>query len=162
LDALAVAGFKAKGCDAVIFGAGGAARAVGWSLGSVKAKRVNLAARSPQKAGALVKALKKNFPGTEFQVGQAPAALWVNATPLGMEGFPDESPAVGSKCRMAFDLVYGRKTKFLCEAEAAGAKTANGLSMLVFQALRAWEFWFKPLGEARRKTIARGILKELS
>jgi len=163
LDALDAAGFSPKGKDAVIFGAGGAARAVGWALGSAHAAKVLICARSEGKAKELSKALKKSFPKTEFSVGTArAAALWVNATPLGMDGFPDRSPAEGSQCRLAFDLVYGRETPFLHEAEVAGAKTLDGLSMLVFQALRGWEFWFEALGEARRKTLAREILKEIS
>ena len=65
------------------------------------------------------------------------------------------------ECEFAFDLVYGRDTAFLREAGKTGAKTLEGSSMLVFQALRGWEFWFKPLGAGKRAKLAADILKEL-
>lgn len=161
LDALAQAGFQID--EAVVFGAGGAARAVGWALGSAKARSVRLCARRPQAAKRLAADLKKGFPRTDFSAGPAvEAVLWVNATPLGMEGFPDESPAAKAQCRFAFDLVYGRKTAFLRQAQAAGAKTRDGLSMLVFQALRAWEFWRRPLGDRARRRLAGELLREFA
>jgi shikimate dehydrogenase len=109
----------------------------------------------------LAAALKGARKGTEISAGASrAAALWVNATPLGMEGFPDESPASAGKCSFAFDLVYGRETAFLREAKKSGARTQGGLSMLAHQALRGWEFWFSPLG-AKREKLAGKILKEL-
>ena len=52
---------------------------------------------------------------------------------------------------------YGRVER---EVIAIRAKTLDGLSMLVFQALRGWEFWFKPLGKTREQ-LAAMILREL-
>ena len=108
--------------------------------------------------------LGKAFPKTRFSAGQAVAApLWVNATPLGMKGFPRRSPApkgLGG-CELAFDLVYGRKTPFLKQARASGSKTVDGLSMLAYQALRAWEFWFKPLPAPRRRALKTAIIRGL-
>ncbi len=161
LDALAAGGFHTDGIDAVVYGAGGAARAAAWALGEAGAKSVRICARRGEQAKKLATDLKKLFRSTEFSAGPSrDADLWVNATPLGMEGFPDESPAGRGKSRMAFDLVYGRETAFLGQAREAGAKTLDGLSMLVFQALRGWEFWFKPLGKTREQ-LAAMILREL-
>ncbi len=162
LDALAVIGLKVRGIEAVIFGAGGSARAVGWALGKAGAGRVRIAARNAAAGQELAASLQKLFAKTRYSAGPAaPAALWVNATPLGMDGFPDEPPARPLNCGAAFDLVYGRRTAFLREAAASGIKSQDGLAMLVFQALRGWELWFKPLGEGRRRALARDILKEL-
>jgi shikimate dehydrogenase len=139
-DALALADFSVKGQDAVIFGAGGAAQAAVFELKRLGASNVMLCRRGEK----------------------APQAeLWVNATPLGWkEGEP--SPAgESSQCRLAFDMVYGRETKFLSLARASGAKAVDGRGMLAAQALRSWEIWFGPLGEYARRKLAEQAIKEL-
>lgn len=162
-DALAAVDFKARGKDALIFGAGGAARAVGYALGRAGARRVRFVGRTPRRAQETARALEARFSRTRFEVGPAvPAALWVNATPLGMKGFARRSPApVEMACDLAFDLVYGRRTPFLMRAKARRIKACDGLSMLVYQALRAWEFWTRPLGAVRRKNLHDQIIGEL-
>lgn len=162
LDALTALDFDPQGRDAVVFGAGGAARAAAWALGKAGASLVRICGRDPGKAAALSRELANHFPKTGYTAGQPRAAeLWVNATPLGMAGFPDETPFAGKAlCGRAFDLVYGRKTAFLREAERAGAPAADGLDMLVAQALRAWEFWFAPIG-ARERLLIRCDLRGL-
>lgn len=151
---------KAK--DAVVFGAGGAARAVAYALGESGARSVRIVARSPGKARSLALEFGKLFPRTRFSAG-APmrADVWVNATPLGMKGFPRKSPAPRKlACGFAFDLVYGGKTPFLKDASAAGIGSADGLDMLVCQALRGWEFWRGALG-ARRARLRDALLEKL-
>ena len=49
-DALREAGFAAGGRDALVFGAGGAARAALCALGRLRARRVTIAARRPEAA----------------------------------------------------------------------------------------------------------------
>jgi shikimate dehydrogenase len=151
LDALLALGFNPKGRDAVIFGAGGAARAAAWALAKSGAQSVRICARDPKKAGELARELAGLSSCAVDAGASRPAELWVNATPLGMRGFPDEAPFTGeARCEAAFDLVYGRKTAFLREAERAGAKSCDGLEMLLCQALRAWEYWFAPIPAAKR------------
>lgn len=163
-DALLETGFAPKDRGALVFGAGGAARAVGYALGAAGASHVRFSARTVGRARKTARELAKVFPKTRYSAGAATAApLWVNATPLGMKGFPQRSPApkklVG--CELAFDLVYGRRTPFLKQARAQDAQTLDGLSMLAYQALRAWEFWFKPLGAARRRALKTAIIRGL-
>lgn len=162
-DALSEAGIETSGEDVMIFGAGGAARAAAFALGSSGARSVRFVNRSPENAAAAVKALKKRFTRTVFEAGPLePSFLWVNATPLGMEGFAARSPAPGQfECSAAFDMVYGGATPFLRQAGRSGVKACDGLSMLVFQALHAWEFWVEPLGPDRRRALAQELLKEL-
>ncbi len=161
-DALGEAGFSAKGCEALIFGAGGAARAVAFALGRLKAREVSICARRPQRARALARDMAALFPRTAFRSARPAAAeLAVNATPLGR--FPhDRSPAPASwpGCQLAFDLVYGRRTAFLRQAQGLGAQTIDGTSMLVFQALRSWEFWFGPLGAERRGLWKKRLMRK--
>ncbi|HXT00089.1 MAG TPA: shikimate dehydrogenase [Elusimicrobiota bacterium] len=163
-DALRAAGFAVRGKRALVFGAGGAARAAGWALAREGAKSVRFSARTPSRARRSAHALAPHFPNTRFSAG-APAAaeVWVNATPLGMKGFPDRSPAPKSlpSPALAVDLVYGRRTAFQRDAAARGARVADGAGMLVHQALRAWEYWDKPLGAKRRTALAVPLLKEV-
>ncbi len=168
-DALEETGFRARGKDAVIYGAGGAARAVGYALAKMKARRVFFAARRPARAQKLAEDLNKRLGTAVFRDCAPPApagaALQVNATPLGMRGSSRRSPAPASSwdgCELAFDLVYGNDTPFLRAARSRGVPAIDGLSMLVSQALRAWELWTRPLGRARRKSLKRAIIKELT
>ena len=164
-DALRLAGVSARGKDALVFGAGGAARAAGWALARDGARQVRFSNRTAARARACVRALAPSFPGTAFSAGiPRDADIWVNATPLGMSGARDASPAP-ARLRapgVAVDLVYGRRTAFQRAAAARGAVVVDGAGMLVFQALRAWEFWDKPLGAHRRARLASRLIKELT
>lgn len=163
-DALREARFRVKGRDALIFGAGGGARAVAAALGRLRARRVTIAARRPEAARALARAMAASFPGTVFAAAEAAAAdIAINTTPLGLAGFPDRSPAPAdwAGCGLAFDLVYGRCSAFQRQAQRLGAATLDGGAMLVFQALRSWEFWFGPLGAPRRAALKDRLLEKL-
>ena len=163
-DALREAGLAIRGKSALVFGAGGAARAAGWALASEGAKKVRFCARTAARAERAAKALKPHFRKTSFSAG-APVAsdIWVNATPLGMKGFSDRSPAPRALAspELAVDLVYGRRTAFQRDAASRGARVTDGAAMLVHQALRAWEYWDKPLGARRRAALAVPLLKEV-
>ncbi len=163
-DALRESGFTAAGCDALVFGAGGAARAALCALGRLRARRVNIAARRPEAARTLARTMAANFPGTVFTTGRPVAAdLAVNATPLGLPGLPDRSPAASDwpGCGLALDLVYGRGTAFQRQARRLGARVLGGSNMLVCQALRSWEFWFGPLGALRRAALKCRLVESL-
>ena len=62
---------------------------------------------------------------------------------------------------LAVDLVYGRHTAFLRQAQGLGARTLDGTSMLVFQAMRSWEFWFGPLDSKRRALWQKRLMEKL-
>ncbi|MEK7381953.1 MAG: shikimate dehydrogenase [Elusimicrobiota bacterium] len=161
-DALRRAGVAARGRDALVFGGGGAARAAGWALGKEGARAVRFTARTTERAKKTAKDLGRCFPRTRFSAGAcAPAEIWVNATPLGMKGFPDRSPAPKflPSPEAAVDLVYGRRTAFQRDAAARDARVVDGAPMLVFQALRAWESWDRPFGAARRAKLAGPLLR---
>ncbi len=163
-DALKSAGVKARGKSTLVFGAGGAARAAGWALAREGARSVRFTARTASRARRTANDLRKIFPRTRFSAGAgAPAEIWSNATPLGMKGFPDRSPAPKHlpSPEAAVDLVYGRRTAFQRDAAARGARVEDGAAMLVYQALRAWEFWDKPLGGRRRAALAGPLMKEV-
>jgi len=146
LDACA-AGWDATE-DALVLGAGGAARAVVFGLLERGVKRVHLANRTLERAHAL---------GRQFGAGVQPlawerigevlprAGLLVNTTSLGMHGQPslrlDVSPLASHA--VVADLVYvPLQTELLAAARARGLKTADGLGMLLHQAVRGFELWF--------------------
>lgn len=163
-DALRRSGVKARGKSALVFGAGGAARAAGWALARAGARRVRFCARTQGRAKRTASDLQRRFPRTKFSSGQAISAhIWINATPLGMKGFPDRTPAPRALAspETAVDLVYGRRTAFQRDAARRGATVTDGAAMLVFQALRAWEYWDKPLGAAKRAALAERLIEEV-
>lgn len=72
--------------------------------------------------------------------------LCVNATPVGM--YPNTDAMVISEekishCKALFDAVYNpERTKLIATAQALGIKTVGGMAMLVWQAVKAHEFWY--------------------
>ena len=133
---------------AVVFGAGGAARAVIASLIEVGAPEIRLANRTRARADAL----RAEF-GTRIKVFvwlQAGnmlegAATVVNTTSLGMVGKQEfRVPLDGLKPgAVVTDLVYTPlRTHFLSEAEKAGCTVVDGLGMLLHQAVPGFERWF--------------------
>ena len=155
---------RVEGEDAWIWGAGGAARAVAYSLGERRARCVHVFNRDHSRAQSLVAQLESRFPSTRFRAsrspddtGSRPLSLLVNATPLGMKGVPvtdlptafpfmDALPVTRYAC--AFDLVYvPEHTPFLSRAEELGIFPIGGLGMLVDQAIATWELWFGSLQE---------------
>lgn len=165
MDALKFAGVGMSGVHVLVFGAGGAARAAGYAVAKGGAKTVRFTNRTASTAKTCARDLAPYFPKTSFSAG-APrnADIWINATPLGQNGNPDISPAPKSLRApgAAVDMVYGKKTAFQRHAERLGANVSDGTAMLVFQALRAYEFWDRPLGPRRRALLAAALIKELS
>lgn len=160
------AGFDAAGTQAVIFGSGGAAQAVATVLAGRGAAAVTFAVRSRAHGDALVQRYRAAFAQIRFDVAPfdaAPrAALFVNATPLGM---PGRAGAIALPSQLApqtlvFDLVYRPLvTPLLAEARARGLRAIGGLTMLIEQARATYERWFgarPPLdGAARMRLEAR-------
>ncbi|MCB5950628.1 shikimate dehydrogenase [Enterococcus sp. BWT-B8] len=74
------------------------------------------------------------------------STLLVNATGVGMkpdlEAAPISDFSIITKDLAVFDVIYTpRETRLLKEAKARGAKTANGLGMLLYQGAAAFELW---------------------
>ncbi len=132
-----------SGLRCVVLGAGGAARAVVRSLAGAGAASVAVVNRTEERA---VRAAALAGPvGTVAGPGSvADADLVVNATPVGMGddgGLPLDPDLLGPG-QVVVDLVYHPATTPLLEAAAArGARTGNGLPMLVGQAAAAFTLW---------------------
>jgi shikimate dehydrogenase len=145
---------------AVVFGAGGAARAVIAALIEVGVPEIRLANRTRARA----EALRSDF-GAKVHVHewvQMPnllddAATVVNTTSLGMDGkaeFRVDLSRMNPRA-LATDLVYTPlRTGFLEAAEAIGCMTVDGLGMLLHQAAPGFERWFGQRPEVDAATRA--------
>jgi shikimate dehydrogenase len=128
------------GDAAVLFGAGGAARAAAVALGRLGARVRVEARRADQAADVQRLALEA---GANLLDGTARPRLVINATPLGLHGelLPERFRALDAD-QLALDLVYGPEpTPFVRMARAAGARSWDGLGMLVAQAGASFERW---------------------
>lgn len=137
-----------KDGPAAIFGAGGAARAVVASLTDAGVPEVLISNRTRIRAERLKEDFGNRIRVVDWvQAGNMvdEAALVVNTTSLGMTGKPElRVPLDGLKAnKVVTDLVYSPlKTPLLQEAERIGCKTVDGLGMLIYQAVPAFERWF--------------------
>lgn len=133
---------------AVVFGAGGAARAVLQALAEVGVPEILLTNRTRSRADHLREEFGQRITVVDWvQAGNVieNAELVVNTTSLGMQGQPDlRVPLDGLQPgTVVTDLVYTPlKTRLLDQAEAAGCTVVDGLGMLLYQAVPGFERWF--------------------
>ena len=146
------------GSRVLLFGAGGAARAVAFALargGSL----VSVCARRPAQARALARriggeAIARRHLRSEF------FDAVINATPVGMFPHSDISPLAPAElnCRMVMDLIYRPvKTRLLRLAERRGIATISGVEMFLAQGTAQWEIWTglrAPQAAIRRAVLA--------
>jgi len=144
LRALADMGASPKATSVLVIGAGGAARAITHALGTAGAA-VAVAARRPDAAAECAALAPDGRSVSLADVGDAigDAEIVVNATPIGMG---DEEPPFSIEAltpkHLVVDAVYHpRTTPLLAAASARGARTMNGIGMLVHQAALAFELW---------------------
>ena len=161
-DAMTEAGFKARDGRCQILGSGASARAAAYALGRAGARQVQIWDRKPASAEALAREMRAFWPDTIFSAGPVgPAEMWLNATPMGLAGFPDKPPMKKTLpgCVVAIDLVCGRPTKFLAMAAAARARALDGKGAQVYQAVRAWELWFGAVGGPGRAVLKADVMR---
>lgn len=152
--------FDPAGKCVLILGAGGAARSVAVELALAGANRLFLVNRSPERAETLANLLLKKIVSADISVapwldekgekvladGVVCADLIVQTTPVGMH------PAAGECVPFPFnllrpdqivcDLIYNPpETRFLESARLAGAKTINGMGMMIYQGALAFTLW---------------------
>ena len=156
----------------IIGAGGGTGRAIAWQCALENCERLVLINRILEKANALAKQLRPFFSGprvlgpttrleavpweeSALRMQLADIDLIVNATPLGMN--PSDPTPVPARLlaphHIVFDCVYGSsRTALIRAAEEAGARGANGLSMLLHQGALSFSIWFNreaPIEEMR-------------
>ncbi|MEW6172715.1 MAG: shikimate dehydrogenase [Bacillota bacterium] len=157
LRAFREAGFEPAGAEAVVLGAGGAARAVCMALGMAGVRRITVFNRTYERAQTLARDVQANTKTTATAlhweelnkegagVIRAASAV-VQTTSMGMHPEETACPAVPPtafrKNQLVVDLIYNpEETQFLRTAAGAGATTQNGMKMLLYQGAEAFELW---------------------
>ncbi len=159
MRALGDVGYQPEGARVIVLGAGGAARAVVVGMALRGVKEINIFNRSRAKAVALARQVQElgvsaNVYDWSSLITESDSArqafinanLIVQTTSLGMPPMESEYPPVPLKWltdkHLVYDLVYNPpETKFLNKARQSGAKTVNGLGMLLYQGVTAFELW---------------------
>jgi shikimate dehydrogenase len=143
LLALQDAGVEIKGKRVLIIGAGGAARAIAYTLAQEGAE-ISIANRSQKRAEELAACIGAGGFSLQELARLVPQAdIIINCTSVGMRaGDPRLLDGKLLQSRQAvFDIVYNRETQLLQDARAAGAVAVDGVMMLVYQGARALEIW---------------------
>ncbi len=143
-----------------VLGAGGAARAVVFALKQLDAQ-VTCYARDVAKVRSPIGLDGPARSLDDLDRLESQTILVVNATPVGMAPKVDASPwPAGVKFpagALAFDLIYNpRRTRWMEQAEQCGARSMNGLAMLVYQGAAAFEMW---TGHAAPLDVMRAALE---
>ncbi len=152
---------------AVVLGAGGAARAVVYGLLDRGVERIIVANRTAARA-ELLRSTFGNAVGVgrwdELEAVLADTSLLVNTTTLGMQGQPAltiDAARLPDHAIVA-DLVYVPVlTPLLAAAKARRLRTADGLGMLLHQAVRGFALWFgrQPEVTAELRTLLEDDLR---
>jgi shikimate dehydrogenase len=165
-------GYDVGELGVLIIGAGGGAgRAVAVQCALEKCVRIVLVNRTPEKARQLRAELAAISPDSQIDVipwsdealteSFGDVDLTVNATPIGMKAGDPQlfDPAPIDRHFLIYDMVYkppGQDTPLIAAAKAVGAKTCNGLSLLLHQGAISFEHWFSQ--PAPLETMRRGLL----
>ena len=147
MDALDEIGFNPEGKSALIFGTGGAARAVAFILNWLRTGEIVVTGRNDEKVQQIV----KRFGGTGISLDAlsrgVDADIVINATSVST---PEESPAMASRvtdlnitdCELVMDLNYNRSQNFWQNmARDKGIRFMDGLLPLAYQARRTFALW---------------------
>jgi len=143
LLALQDAGVSINESRVLLIGAGGAARAIAYTLEKEGAE-ISIANRSLKRAHELatsVGGMGFCLCDLEKLVGQAD--IIINATSVGMRAGDARlfDGRLLKRRQAVFDIVYNRDTKLLQDARAAGSVAIDGVMMLVYQGAKALEIW---------------------
>lgn len=134
----------------LIIGAGGAARALYFTLAQAGVNRLDIYNRTTQKAEALIndcpfRVLSAAIGKEEAEKNLADYQLLIQTTPIGMAPNIESLPLSLHNLKtdaLVSDIIYNPlESKFLREAKNKGAKIQNGLDMFVYQGALAFEKW---------------------
>lgn len=164
------AGMDLKGVNAVVLGAGGAARAIAVELAEAGARSIRVVNRTEERGRALAAQVQERTgvetlftPWEGAYSVPADTQLLVNATSIALAPNVDEQvPVDYATLRpglLVCDVIPNPPdTPFLRQAREAGATTLDGLGMLVYQGAIAFKMW---TGEDAPVDAMRGALEEV-
>jgi shikimate dehydrogenase len=135
-----------RGMRALVLGAGGSARAAAWALREAGASEVSVWNRTHSRARALARDL-----GVRAISAPERADLLINCTSVGLELNDDEDRVLGQlglsfervgEYPYVVDMVYRQgPTPLLAVARRQGARTLDGLEILLAQGALSFELW---------------------
>ena len=148
---------------AIIFGTGGSSKAVKIAFESEGFEEIIFVSRKPDQRKAYknddyIQVVDYN----QWQAFADETDIFVNCTPVGMYPNEDETIIRNDEAelfegKICYDLIYNPlNTKFLKMANQVGAKTINGLEMLIHQGSKSFELWTGkpfPIEKIRKKLI---------
>ncbi len=153
LKALKENGVQLKGRKVLLLGAGGAARAIAYTLAK-EADELAVLNRTVKQAQELARLLQKSLnkkvvagslSPKDIQSSIRDSDILVNATSVGMKPKTDESPIPSKLLRSnmaVMDIVYNPlETKLAKEAKEMGAKVVSGVEMLIYQGAESFTLW---------------------
>jgi len=159
-NAIEQAGVGIAGSRVVIVGAGGTARAIVATLERRGASDVAVINRTESRAQDVIAAATVARIGTVDDI--ATANILINATSVGMgsQETPVEQARLHSSLVVLDAVYYPLETTLLRDAKRAGAKTVDGLWMLVHQGALQQLAWFKEIGDVQ--LMRQAALDELA
>jgi shikimate dehydrogenase len=170
LEALREGGVDPKGKKIVVIGAGGASRAITFQLASVCSK-LTILNRTKIKAVKLAKLINvdsevqgRSLTAKSLKSSLNDSDILINTTSVGMHPNVNESPVPEEflhKDLVVFDIVYNPlETLLLRYARNIGAKSINGVGMLVNQGAIAFKLWtgHEAPKDIMRKAVVEGLL----
>jgi shikimate dehydrogenase len=153
-----------KGAKVLLLGTGGAGRTAALKIASENPAELFLVNRTQNKAEQVANAIRERYPKIHVALGypKQPVDLILNATSLGLnqsDPLPlDENQFSLRHARAVYDMIYRpAETPLLKLANAAGCRTSNGLSMLLYQGAAALELW---TGQTAPAEIMRRALEK--
>ena len=177
LKALHENGLDPYGKKVVLLGAGGAAKAIAYTL-SKEAKTLYILNRTPEKAAVLADVLNRMsnnkivgniLTPSSIQSSLRGADVLINSTSVGMSPAVNESlvsPKWLKPSLTVMDAVYNPvETKLLKDAKTVGARIISGVEMLLYQGAEAFKIWtgntapIEVMRTAALDEIGRGIAK---
>ncbi|OGS22965.1 MAG: shikimate dehydrogenase [Elusimicrobia bacterium RIFOXYA2_FULL_39_19] len=160
-------GFNPKNKTVLMLGAGGAGKAAGVALSAEKIKHLFI--YDPDKIKAKNLYLNIGLPKkvtiiadkTGMERIAVNADLIINTTPVGMHsGSPCViNPKLLNRKMYVYDVIYNRETELIKSAKKAGCKHSDGLGMLLYQGVAAFELWTGK--KAPVKEMHKALLKAL-
>ena len=147
-------GISLEGREVIILGAGGASKAVAYLCYLEKAGKVHLLNRTLKKAERLADTINELagerlvVPGVLDEYKTLPNRNYIvfQATSIGLPGTKEQAaimePEFYEKVQVGIDLIYNpARTMFMQLVEHGGGRAYNGLKMLLYQGICAYEFW---------------------
>lgn len=144
-----------EGKTVLVLGAGGTSKSIIYTAVRNNAKKIIIANRTVEKAGRIAEKINAQNPNLADYLGIDDlkiddaiknSDIIINTTSLGMHPNENECPLnddiIFLKNQIICDVIYNpQKTRLLSNAEKHGCRTLNGLGMLYFQGISAYEIW---------------------